>query len=746
MARMMAIVKKTEFDRVARGARLGDVLPLHQYVSANPALAPVAGGGALYLVTVRPPDERLWLVAVLEAPVQAGGVWRAENRTPATDVSSLRARIRFTSGAGISAKAGALGMSLQTPRALTDEDVALLDAAAGRGRAVPRTASTAEKPPVARTSATAEKSPVAGTKGAPGKPPVAGTKGAPEKPPVARTRATAEKSPAERSLPTGVPALLARARDALAADELPAALAALVAAWRERRVPAIGDAAWLVDERLRQPVTGDWLAAARAPDPQQLGALAASLVAPKLGETQARVEALARWPPDPRSGHALVEMLRALPFTSDSSKPAWQAVHDAVRALGDPRVLVHAESLPSTWKVRELIRGWFERRWQETVSAVRARFPDGVPALDGDEQALLDDLTARLRTAPATGTGDELLAAVYAALDSDEPRLIYADWLQERGDARGELIALQCQAQITPAQSRRLKQLLDENGRAWLGPLEPVIAKTGVVFRRGFLAGAHVMWKSEKNVAALGTHPSWCTVEAIELGGATYSSDMAQRRAQQFIPPTARSLKRLGGLDGDGMITLLSAQQPWAIEELSGHVGLEEELRDTPDGERSIAELVQRTKLLPRLRKLTLIWVSGSPAWLEKASFWRQLEELEVGRVHHQTGSGVWLAAAARHPKLARITIDDRVFPLTAERDGAGARWRCRVSVPGDGKPASVATSLSQIIAIVGKELASAQLVLAPRGKPPWQPSAEERNAVEKAAATAGIDELVIEA
>lgn len=36
-----------------------------------------------------------------------------------------------------------------------------------------------------------------------------------------------------------------------------------------------------------------------------------------------------------------------------------------------------------------------------------------------------------------------MLAAIEAAPDEDGPRLVYADWLQQRGDPRGEFIALQ---------------------------------------------------------------------------------------------------------------------------------------------------------------------------------------------------------------------------------------------------------------------------------------------------------------
>ena len=41
-------------------------------------------------------------------------------------------------------------------------------------------------------------------------------------------------------------------------------------------------------------------------------------------------------------------------------------------------------------------------------------------------------------------TEEELLAAVFAAPDDDAPRRVYADWLLERGDPRGEFIQLQC--------------------------------------------------------------------------------------------------------------------------------------------------------------------------------------------------------------------------------------------------------------------------------------------------------------
>jgi uncharacterized protein (TIGR02996 family) len=129
----MAIISKAIFEKTAgKSPTVGTKLLMDRYVSTNKALDAVAGGGKLYLVTVRPPDEALWLVAILEKPKHDGAQWIAKpSQIPITDISKLRAKIKFESGVGITAKKGALGMSLQTPRPLTAADTALLDKAAG---------------------------------------------------------------------------------------------------------------------------------------------------------------------------------------------------------------------------------------------------------------------------------------------------------------------------------------------------------------------------------------------------------------------------------------------------------------------------------------------------------------------------------------------------------------------------------------------------------------------------------------
>ena len=42
-------------------------------------------------------------------------------------------------------------------------------------------------------------------------------------------------------------------------------------------------------------------------------------------------------------------------------------------------------------------------------------------------------------------TNADFLQAILADPDDDTPRLIYADWLEEQGDPRGEFIRVQCE-------------------------------------------------------------------------------------------------------------------------------------------------------------------------------------------------------------------------------------------------------------------------------------------------------------
>lgn len=81
-----------------------------------------------------------------------------------------------------------------------------------------------------------------------------------------------------------------------------------------------------------------------------------------------------------------------------------------------------------------------------------------------------------------------LVEALLAAHpDDDEPLLVYADYLQHHGDARGELIAMQTRALREPSDAiaQRERALLDDHEAVWLGPWQG--RALAWRFHRGFL-------------------------------------------------------------------------------------------------------------------------------------------------------------------------------------------------------------------------------------------------------------------
>jgi uncharacterized protein (TIGR02996 family) len=88
----------------------------------------------------------------------------------------------------------------------------------------------------------------------------------------------------------------------------------------------------------------------------------------------------------------------------------------------------------------------------------------------------------------------DLQAAITANPDDDSPRLVFADWLLERGDPRGELISLQCASeQLDPADPQRqaleasANRLLDRYGTTWTEPIRDRLGGHSVRWRRGMI-------------------------------------------------------------------------------------------------------------------------------------------------------------------------------------------------------------------------------------------------------------------
>ncbi|MGV3624922.1 MAG: TIGR02996 domain-containing protein [Archangium sp.] len=109
--------------------------------------------------------------------------------------------------------------------------------------------------------------------------------------------------------------------------------------------------------------------------------------------------------------------------------------------------------------------------------------------------------------------GDALFQAVVDDIDSDVPRLIYADHLTEQGDPRGEFITLQCTPEKTRRQQLREKALLKRHGEHWFGGFKKWAERPywyagddWMEVKRGFLWGAFVRLGTAAKLKELFTH------------------------------------------------------------------------------------------------------------------------------------------------------------------------------------------------------------------------------------------------
>ena len=130
-------------------------------------------------------------------------------------------------------------------------------------------------------------------------------------------------------------------------------------------------------------------------------------------------------------------------------------------------------------------------------------------------------------------TQDEaFLQAILEQPDDDTPRLIYADWLEEQGDPRGEFIRIQCAlAGLPPDDARRPElgareaALLESHREAWLEPL------------RGLGSGAlPSLWDRLEHIA----HPTLLVVGELDEKFVATAERMARvmPRARVAVIPT----------------------------------------------------------------------------------------------------------------------------------------------------------------------------------------------------------------
>jgi uncharacterized protein (TIGR02996 family) len=471
------------------------------------------------------------------------------------------------------------------------------------------------------------------------------------------------------------------AREALDQGNRPGALAALLAAWKTTRAPAIADAIDVVSADvartveplfLPKPKLGRldrhrrWIDVCDAHDPVDLPRLLDELVrepitAPLIRE---RLERLEHVPPDPRVAAKLIDLLcDQLPW---APKPLWTNLFRLLGALRDvrgrprlPAALAKAKPGPARAFFAD-----FRPRIEKLIEALAAD-PLVLPAA---EQKLLTTIVTRARAfaegpPPAAGAArppkaptvsprdeGELLALVYAKPDDDATRLVYGDWCSDRGLQRGELIALQCKPKPAKKDEAQAKKLLKAHLAEWLGPLEPVVVPRSARFERGFLAACETKFRTPKQRAELAAHPAWSTVHTVTTD-------------EPKLVQSARALCRVHDASPK-LLLQLCAGPPLAIDSL--RLRLEGPLWRTPIADELRAALA-KTTAFPRLvdfeSSVDYPWRPIDPegyTWLFACPLGKQLRRFAVTK-NPLAADGV--AVAAWLPVLPR-TLEETRFDV----------------------------------------------------------------------------------
>lgn len=232
--------------------------------------------------------------------------------------------------------------------------------------------------------------------------------------------------------------------------------------------------------------------------------------------------------------------------------------------------------------------------------------------------------------------GEELLAAIIAAPDDVERRLVYADWLLEQGDPRGELIHL-CERKLALDQrdedlDARIDRLEREHGPRIAGFIHGIARKYRIA--RGFVWSVELTAKSfaSHGDRILAQHP----IERVDLGNldpealALFASTPAVRRLRGL------QLCQLGSLAFDELCRGTMFESLRHLEIWGWHTK-----GDPLDG-------FARWEA-PRLRSMTLFHVDTAPrivAGLARNEV-VQMRHLSVCLMNEGSWSGATLAAPA---------------------------------------------------------------------------------------------------
>lgn len=414
-----------------------------------------------------------------------------------------------------------------------------------------------------------------------------------------------------------------------------------VKAWRKTKHPrwaALADAAAKASPPLevvgagrKKEDTAAWTALEQKKEPQDLPRLVAALRTTSAGEAAERVKVLGKRD-DPRLFSALLGVFEDPPWRANVFKDFVRAAIDVLHETRDVRVREAWLDLAPRYKaiIETSVGDWVGTQLARAAKALEGVEPRPLSPADEKRLAELERSLGSATPKRAKVRSDaELLAMIYAVPEDDQPRLVFADALTERGDERGEFISLQltrAQGRGTPGLLARERAVVEDRKRATAWAL-PLANGGDFRFERGFPA---VVTPKPPNAKKVVGDPAWATVRSVQ-GLSTLSGKLTLELLEH---PAMAHVREVSALSPKVLDALSATPRGWTsvqVQALPSRALLESWPQLTHLG----LHLAQEGKLpagaftaLPKLRSVSTGLVTEYAA--EAFASAPQLERLEL--------------------------------------------------------------------------------------------------------------------
>jgi uncharacterized protein (TIGR02996 family) len=250
---------------------------------------------------------------------------------------------------------------------------------------------------------------------------------------------------------------------------------------------------------------------------------------------------------------------------------------------------------------------------------------------------------------------DAFLQTILERPENDAPRLVCADWLEERGNPHAELIRLQCDLARTghdlPDHTRlqhREHELIERHEAVWLKPIREL--GLSARWRRGFLEVSICGVRTFLEVAERLFAHSW-VLHAHLRDAAAKALDVAELAESPFFARVQRLDLSRSPIGNEGVRRLADSPYPCRATHLMlNHVGL------TTSGLRTLIERVPLARLIDMRIHGNSIGAAGARA-LSLTPRFNRLRVLDFSYNRLGTVGGEYLAESLYLGQLQSLIV-----------------------------------------------------------------------------------------